>query len=234
MESISVALQLVRAHLASCSCTDMFFLFQSSADLALRCLVQFHLRSCNDRQPMQPPAIAHPEQEPKEVAPAAKRPDALGLGGILIALCCHHCCSWAHYTGRDVLGELGFTPTEFHLLCLMSSWAVCGVRPQTGSTRNKASGPDTSVEQVSAGPTSAACTVAASVSSHEEAVDHSRSSPAGYTPHPREEIGLKCKRLVDYGRLAYVQRECGLPAKLVHYVDRATSLENVLLMVPPC
>ena len=48
--------------------------------------------------------------------------------GVILALCCHHCCSWPQYVGRPFLQNLGFTAEEFHLLCCLSSWATCGIR----------------------------------------------------------------------------------------------------------
>lgn len=55
---------------------------------------------------------------------------------------------------------------------------------------------------------------------------------SSYIPHPKEAIGLKCKRLLDIARLRYL-RGCGFTAKLVYYVDRSVSLENVLLVAVP-
>lgn len=52
----------------------------------------------------------------------------------------------------------------------------------------------------------------------------------GYVPHPKEGVGLQCKRLLDLARVHYLRRN-GLEAELVHFVDRDTvSLENVLLL----
>ncbi len=51
-------------------------------------------------------------------------------------------------------------------------------------------------------------------------------------PHPNEGAGLKCKRLLDLARVHYL-RQNGFKAELVFYVDRNTSLENVLLLAWP-
>ena len=51
----------------------------------------------------------------------------------------------------------------------------------------------------------------------------------GYVPHPKEGIGLKCKRLLDLARVHYLEQN-GLKAQLLYYVDKRTSLENVLLL----
>jgi hypothetical protein len=47
------------------------------------------------------------------------------LGGVAIATCCHHACSWADYVGkrffRDVLSA---TPVDFERMRMLSSWGV--------------------------------------------------------------------------------------------------------------
>ncbi len=48
-------------------------------------------------------------------------------------------------------------------------------------------------------------------------------------PHPKEHIGLKCKRLIDLSRVHYLQNK-GFNSRLVYYVERETSLENALLL----
>ena len=57
-----------------------------------------------------------------------------------------------------------------------------------------------------------------------------RSEQAGYVPHKNEQIGLMCKRLIDYARLNFL-RNHGLSAQLLYYVTRDTCLENVLLLL---
>ena len=54
----------------------------------------------------------------------------------------------------------------------------------------------------------------------------------GYIPHPKEGIGQKCKRLIDYARLHYLKKH-GFKTKLVSFVERTTSLENVLMIAIP-
>ena len=42
------------------------------------------------------------------------------LRGFAIATCCHHRCSWEHYTGRGLLRQLGFTAADFAAMARMS------------------------------------------------------------------------------------------------------------------
>lgn len=48
----------------------------------------------------------------------------------------------------------------------------------------------------------------------------------------RKEIGCLCKRLIDHGRIEYLQQQ-GYQAALQYYTESAVSLENVLLTAVP-
>ena len=48
------------------------------------------------------------------------------FGGMMIALCCHHRCSWSQYVGQQFLLDQGFQAQEFNILTSISSWATCG------------------------------------------------------------------------------------------------------------
>lgn len=56
--------------------------------------------------------------------------------------------------------------------------------------------------------------------------DHAHS---GYKPHPKEDIGLQCKHFLNTIRCQRLS-QLGYETKLVQYVERETSLENVLLI----
>ena len=175
----------------------------AATDLSLRCIVQTLL------------------QKPSWTSQECSNSCRQKLCGVLIALCCHHRCSWPQLAGRSFFERLGFTPVDLHLICHMSSWAVCGVRPPPKST-----GDD--VPRISEDDKRAVL----SKSELSIGIKNTGHIRWGYVPHPNEEIGLKCKRLIDLARLDFL-RENGLKAWLVYYVDRSTSLENVLLIAVP-
>lgn len=190
----------------------------AATDLSLRCIAQTLTHK----------PIEHPQAcaEPSCCCCMKSK-----LCGVLVALCCHHRCSWPQLVGRNFFERLGFTPVDFHLICHMSSWAVCGVRPPPKSPGD----PSNDVSVSGAGEVSDAVgddkgTV--SSESGPQAATTRKSGRWGYVPHPNEVIGLKCKRLIDLARLAYL-KDNGLKAWLVYYVDRSTSLENVLLIAVP-
>lgn len=46
--------------------------------------------------------------------------------GFVIALCCHHRCSWRAFVGKKFLLDNGITQKEFDVMTKMVGWAVCG------------------------------------------------------------------------------------------------------------
>ena len=54
----------------------------------------------------------------------------------------------------------------------------------------------------------------------------------GLDVQQREDIGRQCKRLIDIGRLMYLER-LGFKGHLVYYIDRELSLENVAMVAVP-
>eukprot|EP00058_Branchiostoma_floridae_P020508 XP_002605998.1 hypothetical protein BRAFLDRAFT_285163 [Branchiostoma floridae] len=127
---------------------------------------------------------------------------------ILIALCCHHRCTWTSYVGKGFFTSIGFTEEDFHLLRSMSSWATCGFA--RGQTKN-AGGNEEEVKE----------------NSEEEGEEEK--AAAIWTVEEREEIGRQCKRLLDQGRLWYLQ-QCDFNTQLVHYVEPDVSLENIAIV----
>lgn len=46
--------------------------------------------------------------------------------GFIIALCCHHRCSWQPFVGKEFFIRHGITTKEFQIITKMVGWAVCG------------------------------------------------------------------------------------------------------------
>jgi tRNA:m4X modification enzyme len=80
----------------------------AATDLALRCLTRYQ-QSVNGSS-----SVAN-------MAPAVQ--------GMVMALCCHQRCNWKSMFGREILEDFGFNPVDFHIISHMTSWAVCGQRP---------------------------------------------------------------------------------------------------------
>ena len=212
--SVSVARAVVLTGWSVCVCVCVCVILSwllELADFALRCL-RGVLQQREERG----------EQDGRQKEPRAKRakPHAVELGGLVFATCCHHRCSWDSYCGRGYLEGRGLTDVDFCLITKMSSWAVCGYRQQQQEEEDRHS-TLSSDEDDQVGP-------AQSSEASQKGEPHSATSGGGYSPHPKEAIGLLCKRLIDEGRVWFL-RQLGLQAGLVAYVERGVSLENVLI-----
>ncbi len=49
-----------------------------------------------------------------------------GLQGFAIATCCHHRCSWEHYTGRELFRQHGMSKADFQLAAWMTGESCLG------------------------------------------------------------------------------------------------------------
>jgi len=93
-------------------------------------------------------------------------------------------------------------------MCVLVSWATCG----TGKSRQP--------EETSAPP-----------QPKEEAENphKDRYDRLNLPRETREEIGRKCKQLIDHGRCEYLKSN-GFKSELVYYVKPSVTLENVCLL----
>ncbi|RMC08447.1 hypothetical protein DUI87_14691 [Hirundo rustica rustica] len=196
----------------------------AATDLALRCLVESYTICCDGED--EEPAPKRCRADQTEVAPhksagnesttEAHKP----VAGIVIALCCHHKCDWTHYVGRDFFKSVGLGPVEFHYFQRMSSWATCGMQ----ETTSKASTSEDTEDQTN------------DTEEHEQTLSRTESSSDTLqgllSAEERKEIGCLCKRLIDHGRIEYLQQQ-GYEAALQYYTESAVSLENVLLTAVP-
>jgi len=153
--------------------------------------------------------------------------DETELGGLIIALCCHHRCDWTSYVGKKFLIEQGYTEEYFPLLCSLSSWATCG----SGKPRSKMK------DQEDNNPNKESTKVQSSEISHntekESQLNIDRYTRLQLDQSTREEIGRQAKRILDYGRLKYLEENTKLDLKLKYYTDTSISLENVLIVSTP-
>lgn len=134
------------------------------------------------------------------------------ISGVLIALCCHHRCSWGCFVGRNFLESpnVKFEKADFSLLKCLTSWGTCGTgkpredRDEKNRTANE--------EKTTENP-------------HDLRYDR-----LDLPRERREQIGRKTKRLLDYARAKYVQEKLDLEVQLFYYCKPEISLENVLLI----
>ncbi|XP_071836185.1 tRNA:m(4)X modification enzyme TRM13 homolog [Apostichopus japonicus] len=133
--------------------------------------------------------------------------DSPSVKGVAMATCCHHCCTWNSYVGKDFLAVHGFSRIEFEALIRMSSWCVCGTRSEHGEEKMETK----------------------SDSQNGEAEKETLTSALGLTIQQREEIGHMCKRVLDAGRLEFLRKN-GLTGNQVQYVKPSVTLENIMIL----
>lgn len=86
-----------------------------ATDLALRCLMNGLEPGVSDLEDIEePPAKKNKEDERLRIK----------LGGLTVALCCHHRCNWKSYVGKNFFNECGLTASDFHLMCKLSGWGT--------------------------------------------------------------------------------------------------------------
>ncbi|XP_045159641.1 tRNA:m(4)X modification enzyme TRM13 homolog isoform X2 [Mercenaria mercenaria] len=238
-----------------------------ATDLALRCVTE---------------TLSVVEDNTEEDTQRRKRlkSDHRKLAGAVIALCCHHRCTWKPYVGKNFFKQCGLSARDFQVISSMSSWATCawkgwsyqrkvagqsvkaadsqseivdddikakvtdesdesksdikissqaisGKEISEDSSYQSGQGSEVKVSSLSQGHT-------ANLDDEEdEHGQEENTTNIGITSklsqEEREVIGRKCKRLIDHGRVCYLQ-EHGLNSSLKVYVEEFYTPENVVLV----
>lgn len=130
---------------------------------------------------------------------------------MIIALCCHHRCEWKHLVGKEFFIQNDITAKEFAIITKMVGWAICG----TGMSREKRK--EMEEKHKNDGNT-------------ENLVKEAENQETGKRDrHERKDIGQKCKRLIDYARICYMEQN-GFKCSLKQYVSSDITLENICLV----
>jgi len=138
--------------------------------------------------------------------------------GIIIALCCHQLCRYHMFPYHKFLQDYGMTENDFKRICAMSSWAICGQR-LTYETENNDNDDDDNEDDHTYSET-------------EDAEENNKMHYSGLEHSMREQLGYKCKRIIDVGRAKYLEAN-GFDVNLIYYVEPSTSLENLALIATP-
>jgi len=140
--------------------------------------------------------------------------DVAGLG---IATCCHHCCNWEDYVGRDFLASKGVTGAEFAVMCGWTSWAT-SLRMHTKETKVRKGEAEAEVEHSAAG--------------ERQLRSNERHRPKDAQPSALRLAGWWAKRAIDEGRAAFL-RSLGMDAFQRYYCDKDVTPECVMLVGTP-
>jgi len=141
--------------------------------------------------------------------------------GVCIACCCHHRCLWDSYVAKGWFEDHGLGRREFARMAKWSSWACDGVAD--GKRPAEAEGAALTRDDGRSG----GCGQCGAAADGATSADFCREDP-----FRRAALGRKCKRLIDRGRLAFLQ-SMGFEGEISHYCDAETSPENALLVAWP-
>ena len=134
----------------------------------------------------------------------------LPIQAILIALCCHHRCSWTQYCNQSWMHGQNIDGLQFEIMSSMSTWAISGQRKGC-TTEDHLYSEDQQIQ-----------------SETTESYLSNKLNRSSLGVEERERIGKICKRIIDQGRLEYLSGY-GFNVELIYYVDSEVSLENTAL-----
>jgi len=166
------------------------------------------------------------------------------LSGIGIATCCHHICSWDTYINQPFIrDELKLTPKEFQLLCAMSSWATIGSKDQQDEdeviieskedkkrkrdNNNNDDDDDDDTDDDNDNYSDNEQQKVKKEKELKEAQDEFNRETI-FTKKRKEELGYKCKRIIDYGRNLFIKQNLNLNCNL--YIYTSLSKENLYIV----
>lgn len=141
-----------------------------------------------------------------------------GVDGLLVALCCHHRCNWKTFVGKDWFVERGLGPRQFSLITSMSAWATCGMK-HVAATKDELHTIKVDVQNLKE----------EIADKDKNTISYNHPRYGSLLPEEREDIGFKCKRLIDRGRMHYLMTH-GYDVNLIYYVESALTLENTALV----
>eukprot|EP00794_Sanderia_malayensis_P009884 gene9884-10894_t len=206
----------------------------AATDLSLRCLTETQLNNAEH---------IHAEKKQKlELSESFDHGDNSVF--ILFALCCFHRCSWPSYVGKEFFINNGLNAVDFHRMKMMCSWATCGFRYHEDrvTTGECDSESNPAVENNHLKLIDVESHADLDKQSEQDSDTHSKYEQHSNEPvdwinnsnniklssEEKKAIGLQCKRLIDIGRVKYLEKH-GFTAKLMYYVNSDVTLEDIVL-----
>jgi tRNA:m4X modification enzyme len=125
---------------------------------------------------------------------------------------------------------------DLSYLSTISSWAICGHRDNKQADEevdDDKDEEDTDNQKDSETNDETAASTDKELNKEESQLQDKIEHYSGLSHANREILGYKTKRLIDTGRLNYLQEELDFNVELVKYVDKSVSLENVALIATP-
>lgn len=135
---------------------------------------------------------------------------------LIVALCCHHRCDWQPFVGKEFFLRHKISRQEFATITKMVGWAICG----TGMSRERRKEIEAKQKEIveSGGEPNVDADGGGLFKDINRALRDER-----------REIGRKCKRLIDFARIEYLEAN-GYRCSLKSYVSTDVTLENICLV----
>lgn len=166
--------------------------------------------------------------------------------GIAIATCCHHACQFTDYAGKEWFLAQGFTAPEFEVLKKWSGWAnSVNLNSASAAQQLKADtgyvgtaenvvdvSPDYNQDIINQNASQDANQDAEQVeaAAHQAPLCPQVMRPENITPAEMQLLGWQVKRIIDHGRVEYINTYYKMSARQIRYCDRILSPECVMLL----
>eukprot|EP01035_Chromulina_nebulosa_P019004 gene19004-24822_t len=164
---------------------------------------------------------------------------------VAIATCCHHCCDFNSYVGKQWISSHGIDSNDFKIIISWSGWAtldrvtderlpkplVNELEIQLDEQIVKQGNEKLDKQSVEKLDNQIDDKVDDKI---DETVDHKIYNheikrPSSLNASEMREIGFMCKRIIDHGRIEYLQT-IGITSQQVRYCDESLSPECYLII----
>lgn len=143
-----------------------------------------------------------------------------------MAFCCHHRCFWPSYTGKQFFVDNNLTEKDFDVMCGIVSWATCG--SGLSRERNVDENVNDSIKQNDRYIITFTNHLLILCNSR-VCVRYFRDIKIGLTRNEKESIGIKCKYIINYGRMSYLMKQ-RYNCELFYYVKSTVTPENLCIV----
>lgn len=169
----------------------------------------------------------------------------------MIALCCHHKGSFRNYCNpKYVFETLGFTPEDFEIILSMTTWATDGSH-QRENDENEEEEEETNEKEKETNTNANKNNDGKQEEEKETQLEHKRhklddgsfekkfnnnenensnNNNEKIASQERMRIGKLCKRVVDYGRVLFLQQNGYKHVSLEYFAHSDLTLENCALI----
>lgn len=165
---------------------------------------------------------------------STKHQEGFARCGLAIATCCHHACQFEDYVGKDWLASQGLSRHDFEQMKSWSGWATSHARNETGAESDDSSSEEVESAESSDNKKNYQATresaFANCAQGSNRGVQHSPAAELALSHSEMSEVGWQCKRIIDYGRIQYIEKVLGMSVRYTKYCERELSPECMVIL----